>query len=158
MLPKNVWIVDTGVSDHMASSASYMTKYMPCTTSIEISMADGTISPVMGFGTICISGLKLKSVLHVPSLQCNLLSVHKITRDMNCYVTFFPSYCLFQDQASKRMIGNARARDNLYYLVEDTSVSAANKASLTVTTNAKILLWHKRLGHPSFPYLQFLYP
>ena len=35
---------------------------------------------------------------------------------------------------------------------------SCNKAVLSVKTNANVLLWHKRLGHPSFPYLRSLYP
>jgi len=72
---------------------------------------------------------------------------------MNCYVTFFPSYCLFQDQVSGKTIGNVKANDGLYCLTEDRIFSFTNKAVLTATTNAKVLLWHNHLGHPSFPYL-----
>ena len=33
------------------------------------------------------SSLSLKNMLHVPNLSCNLLSVSKITKDLNCFVT-----------------------------------------------------------------------
>ena len=118
-LSKNTWIADTGASDHMACSTCSMTEYTLCDNPINILMADGTTSPAKGHGTVCISGLKLKSILHVPGLRCNLLSVHKITQDMYCCVTFFPSYCLFQNQVLGRTIGNAKAKDGLYYLTED---------------------------------------
>ena len=104
-------------------------------------MDDGTTSPAKGHGIVCIFCLKLKSILHVPGLRCNLLSVHKITQDMNCCVTFFPSYCLFHNQVSGRTIGNAKAKDGLYYLTEDKIFPSTNKAILTATTDAKILLW-----------------
>jgi len=94
-LPKHVWIVDTEASDHISSLANSMMDYTPCNTTIDISMVDGTISLALGFGAVCLSKLKLKYVLHVPGLQCNLLSVSKLTRDMNYSVTFFSSYCIF---------------------------------------------------------------
>jgi len=115
-LPKNVWVVDTGASDHMANSETLMTYYTLGTLPINISMADGITSPAMGFGKICVSSLRLKLVLHVPGLKCNLLSISRITQGMNCSVIFSPSYCLFQDQVSGRMIGNAKAMGGLYYL------------------------------------------
>ena len=100
----------------MSNSMDCMTEYRPCQTLIEISMADGTISPALGFGKVCISNLKLNAVLYVPGLSYNLLSVNRITNDMNCKVIFFPSFCLFQDQASGIMIGTAEAKDGLYWL------------------------------------------
>ena len=76
---------------------------------------------------------------------------------MNSSVIFFPSYCLFQDQASGMMIGSAERRNGLYYLVAKSTGSSPNKAVLNVTSNANILLWHRRLGHPSFSYIKLLY-
>ena len=62
--------------------------------------------------------ISLKFVLHVPKLACNLLSVSKLAQDSNCNVTFFGSYCVFQEQNTRRVIGNARLIDGLYYFVE----------------------------------------
>lgn len=157
-LPKNVWIVDTGASDHMSCAENLMTDYTPCHSSINISMTDGTTSLALGIGTICVSKLRLQSVLHVPGIKYNLLSVNKLTTDMGCSVTFFPSHCIFQDQASRKMIGSARMIDGLYYLAGDIPNSSHNKAALNVTADDKVLLWHQRLGHPNFPYLKSLYP
>ena len=65
------------------------------------------------------SNICLKSVLHVPKLACNLLSVSKLAQDSNCSVIFYESHCVFQEQTTRRMIGNARRIDGLYYFVED---------------------------------------
>jgi len=40
------------------------------------------------------SNLHLKNVLCVPTFKVYLLSVSKITRDLNCSVTFYPSWCV----------------------------------------------------------------
>jgi len=58
-LPKNVWIVDMGASDHMSSVENLMTDYTPCHSSINISMVDGTTSLALRVGTICVSKLRL---------------------------------------------------------------------------------------------------
>ena len=51
-------------------------------------VANGTFSSIIGQGIASITPLTLQNVLHVPNLSCNLLSVNKITKDLNCFVTF----------------------------------------------------------------------
>jgi len=153
-----MWVINTGASGYMTNSARSMTDYTLCDSSINISIADRTTSPVLGMGIVCMSKLKLNSVLHVPGLKHNLLLVSRITKDMNCNVIFYPSYCVFHDQVSGRMIGNAKVMDGLYCLAINLLNSSSNKVVLSVSTNAKFLLWHKHLGHHSLPYLKFLYP
>jgi len=41
---------------------------------------------------------KLSKVLFVPNLSCNLVSVAKITKELNCTVTFFDNSCILQDR------------------------------------------------------------
>ena len=53
-LPKDVWIINTRASDHMASSMDCMTEYRPCKTMIEISMAYGSTAPALGLGKVCV--------------------------------------------------------------------------------------------------------
>jgi len=52
--------------------------------------------------------LNLKDVLYVPNLSNNLISVKKLTHDLKCFVTFFPTHCVFQDLAIGRMIGTVK--------------------------------------------------
>ena len=54
-----------------------------------------------------------------------------------------------------------RKKNGLYYVSRDNAFprhQSPHKLSLTVVSNYDIMLWHKRLGHPSFSYLRFLYP
>jgi len=54
-----------------------------------ISIANGSTSPTVGEGTVILTqNLTLNSVLVVPSLEHNLLSVGQITSALNCTVTF----------------------------------------------------------------------
>jgi len=73
----NTWIVDTCVSDHMTSSKIGFDNYQPCKKNVGITVADGSMCTATGKGDMELNGLKLNSVLHVPNLQCNLLSVSK---------------------------------------------------------------------------------
>lgn len=163
LLNKNDWIVDTGASDHMTGSLCGMMDYKRCEKNIRVTMADGAISHVEGEGSVYLDGLLLKSVLYVPSLKCNLLSISKATRDMHCKVTFSPTHCVFHDLISGRMIGNAKEREGLYYVQGSAATPVflprlQNSFVSSTVSDSNIYLWHKRLGHLNFRYLKILYP
>ncbi|KAL3520220.1 hypothetical protein ACH5RR_018369 [Cinchona calisaya] len=104
-----LWIVDSGASDHMTGDVSLFHKYTPTQENSTIKTADGTLSQVTGTGSIFISkDLILNSVLYVPNLDCNLLSISKLTRPHNCVAKFSANLCEFQDLISGRTIGNAK--------------------------------------------------
>ena len=48
----------------------------------------------------------------------------------------------------------------MYYLEENQQVDkqALALSSESVSVCSEIMLWHNRLGHPSFPYLKTLFP
>ena len=90
------WIIDSGSSTHMTRNSSFLESYHDETGKIRV--ANGDIVLVHGQGTFrCLPSLPLSNVLHVPSLSANLLYVPRIIENLNCSVTFFPSYCVFQD-------------------------------------------------------------
>ncbi|KAJ4700914.1 Retrovirus-related Pol polyprotein from transposon TNT 1-94 [Melia azedarach] len=105
----------------------------------------------------------LSPVLYVPNLSCNLLSISKLTQDMNCVTKFFPTYCEFQEMESGKTIGCAWAYDGLYIINNKSASGQAQNVSSDLVSvrqsrNHEIMLWHFRLGHPSFPYLKMLFP
>ncbi|KAL5779663.1 hypothetical protein ACOSQ2_010400 [Xanthoceras sorbifolium] len=116
------WIIDSGASDHMTSDSSLISDFQPCNNGLTIKIADGSVSQVTGTGSVKISdSLVLKSVLFVPKLDCNLLSITKLTKDCNCMAKFV---------------------HNLF----------------TSNSDSEIMLYHYRLGHPNFMYLEKLFP
>ena len=117
----------------------------------------------MGKGSIIISpNITLDSVLYVPKLDCNLLSISKITRDLKCVTKFFPNLCEFQILESGKTIGNAEECAGLYLLqVEKSEEKLKNNyriAAAVSNDNNPVMMWHYRLGHPNFTYLEKMYP
>ena len=57
-------------------------------------IVDGSLSKVAWIGSVRLSPeIILKSVLHVPKLDCNLMSISKFTRDHHCVTKFLPNVC-----------------------------------------------------------------
>ncbi|KAH7657123.1 RNA-directed DNA polymerase protein [Dioscorea alata] len=93
-----IWIIDSGASDHMTSNFSLFCSYRPCAGNRSVNIAGGSFSVIAGVGDIKIpSALTLTNVLHVPSFSCNLISVAKLTSNLQCSVFFSVSGCVFQD-------------------------------------------------------------
>nr|KYP36170.1 Retrovirus-related Pol polyprotein from transposon TNT 1-94 [Cajanus cajan] len=132
----------------MIHDASTLKHCFPCSKST-ITTANGGSASITGQGTITLSKtLTLHSVLVVPSLDFNLLSVSRLTSQLNCSVIFWPTFCVFQDIQTKVILGYGVRRGNLYFL----DVSEGD------SFHSAAWLWHKRLGHLSFGYLQKLFP
>lgn len=104
------------------------------------SVGSGTVKPK--------SSITLLSVLSLPKLAFNLIYVSKITRDLNCYISFFPNYCLFRDLTTNQVIGKGHVSDDIYILDEWESRLVAF-SSIVSPFEA-----HCRLGHPSLPFLE----
>ena len=110
------WILDSGAIDHMTYDASdFSERSSPRRTSI--ANANGDISLVKGVGTVMISPtLSLINTLFVPSLSHKLLSVSQVTKELNCIVLIYPTFCLLQDILTKKIIGRGTKKGGLYYM------------------------------------------
>ena len=111
-----VWILDSGANDHMIGELSlFSSSLSPIAQTVRI--ADGsTIVYIRNKGDVSLSPhITLTSVLHVLNFAYNLLSVSRLTRDLDCVVLFSPHSCLLQDRISRKIFGRGYERDGLYY-------------------------------------------
>ncbi|CAL2268192.1 unnamed protein product [Prunus armeniaca] len=154
------WIIDTGATYHMTSKLDFFSRYSsPSKTCV--TTADGSPTPVVGKGSVFLSNsLSLSNVLHVPRLSNHLLSISQLTKSLNCFVTFYDTHCVIQDQRTRATIGRGSEKGGLY-LLDDlggyTSSPTVHALQSATDSSRDIWLWHKRLGHPSFIYLQKLF-
>ena len=94
--------------------------YQSLSTSKQTTIANGTFVQISGQGTVTLNPrFSIKQVLHVPSLSANLVSIHQLTKDMNCQAIFSPYLCEFQAMTTGRMIGATRECNGLYYLMRE---------------------------------------
>ena len=96
--------------------------------------------------------IPLTYVLSLPHVSFNLISISKLTRTLNCIISFFPGYCLFQDRLTKRVIGREQEFGGLYILDPELPKSIA--CSRIVSRHEV----HCCLGHPSLSLLKKLFP
>ena len=151
------WIVDSGATDHMTNNASLLHDFHNFAKPHHVSVANGHNVPILGKGKINIfSENKESSVLFVPSFPFKLLSVGRLTHLLNCLAIFSPHNIIFQDQVTKKRIGDEFYLNGLYYI----SISSSFSKSLVAASNPSPLqqLWHMRLAHPSFHVLSMLFP
>jgi hypothetical protein len=75
----DLWVIDFGASDHMIGMSHLFSSYNPCSGGDKVRIADGSLSHVLGKGFVSVTpSMTLASVLHVPNLAANLLSIARI--------------------------------------------------------------------------------
>lgn len=88
----STWIFNSGTTDHMTFDSRQVSPLKPSPQKI-VSTANGNMTPVIGKGSLILTDtLNLDSVLIVPSLDYNLLSVFQITTTLSCVVIFWPEF------------------------------------------------------------------
>ena len=97
LFSNSAWIIDSGATDHMTFDSRQVSPLKPSSQN-SVSTANGTSIPIIGEGSLSLTNtLNLDSVLVVPSLNYNLLSVSQITTALFCVVIFWPEFCVFKD-------------------------------------------------------------
>ena len=101
---------------------------------------------------------KLSKAFYMPTFASNLLSVKKVTTELNCHVTFTPNDVYFQDIETSRLLGKGITKGDLY-LIENTLPAAdSSYAFKSISEFPKDVIWHARLGHPHSCALNILLP
>ncbi|CAJ2650467.1 unnamed protein product [Trifolium pratense] len=149
---KTQWVLDSGASHHMTPLYSLLKEVQKIDKPFYITVPTGNAVLVENKGRLIFDNdIKLDNVLFIPEFSCNLISVHKLTHDLDCTVTYHSDFCVIQDRTTRKTIGSGDLLNGVYVLKEKmqgTSL-AANQRDMTT-------LWHSRLGHPSSQALQHL--
>ncbi|KAK9682189.1 hypothetical protein RND81_10G056600 [Saponaria officinalis] len=115
-MSENIWVIDSGASDHMSTSLKGMKHVRVLKNKLKITLPNGQTTLVTHMGSIYLrNGVKLCNVLVVPAFNQNLLSVQKLVRDNHCVVTFFKENCVIQDHKTMETKELGKALNGLYY-------------------------------------------
>jgi len=148
------WIIDSGATDHVASSLHWFKTYSKIDP-IVIHLPTGTTVTAHHSGIVELSPyFVLHNVLYVPFFHFNLIYISKLVSTIRYSLTFVFNSCKIQEVNSLRMIGLAKLRKRLYYLVDNkmsthlpfNNVVINHTSATPITTSS---LWHFRLGHLS---------
>ena len=117
-----------------------------------ITLANGSQTMAKGISSACsLSSIPLTSVLYVLDSPFNMISISKLTRDLNCLITFSDNSITLQDRSTWRTIGIGREFQGLFHL----SSSSSSTACTSMDTH---LLIHNRLGHSNISKFRVLVP
>ena len=117
-----------------------------------ITLAIGSQTMAKGIGSTCpLPSITLTYVLYVLDSPFNLISISKLTCDLNCLITFYDNSVTLQNRSTGRMIGIGREFQGLFYLSSPSS-------SIACTSIDTSLLIHSRLGHPNISKFRVMVP
>jgi hypothetical protein len=92
-LVNHLWIIDTGATDHMVCSISFLTT-ITATISKSVKLPNGQFASVTHVRNVKISAsLTLTNVLCVPSFSFNLISASKLTKLFSSCLIFLANFC-----------------------------------------------------------------
>ncbi|GBN19276.1 Copia protein [Araneus ventricosus] len=147
------FFIDSGASQHLINDECLFSSLDETADSIKIIVADGKIISSQGIGkiyfqTITKDGIHeicLQNAYYLPQLECNLLSVKRIT-EKGFTVNFNKNKCVVMKD--KTVYLEAISNNNSLYevIMHEDKVSNHNFAYNCNNHNC-LYLWHKRLGH-----------
>ncbi|RVW82205.1 Retrovirus-related Pol polyprotein from transposon RE2 [Vitis vinifera] len=146
------WILDSGASDHISSNKHLFSSITTTSALPIVVLANGSQTMAKGIGLAHpLPFLPLHSVLYAPECPFNLISISKITRTLNCSITFSDKFMILQDRSTGKTIGIGRESQGLYHFTSPSSPAAC------ISTDAHLLI-HNRLGHLSLSKFQKMVP
>jgi hypothetical protein len=165
---QQTWIVDSGASAHMSSQRDWFTTYQEIHPPRRVWLGDhryieavgeGLIMAEMDVGTEKPIRVGFRSVLHVPDLNGNLLSVRQLCH--SGYSTQFTANECTIRNSKNEVVGRAPIDGNLYTLQvsicvkqeEHVNISVFDEYGLAIgstSSRASLETWHRRLGHTHY--------
>ena len=85
----STWVIDSGAINHMIDNSSLFITFQSHPSTSTVTLVDGSTSCVLGSETIHLTPLiTLTSVMSFPQFSFNLIYVSKLTRTLNCSISF----------------------------------------------------------------------
>lgn len=141
---ENVWLVDSGCTNHMTKEESYFTR-LDRSIKIPIRVGNGAFVMTDGKGDITVKTNRgkrvIKDVFLVPGLEKNLLSVPQIVSH-GYHVLFEDKRCIILDPMGRKIMEIDMVRKSF-----PIKWSSSKESAMTAREEEDMELWHRRLGH-----------
>jgi GAG-pre-integrase domain len=130
----------------MTGNKIFLTNFRKYDTKQYMTVANNEKMEIIGDGSI-----KILSKIFVKNYASNLLSIRKLTIELNCKLIFSSKNMIFQELILKNVIGKRFFKNGLYYLDQE-------KFNLTIKREDQLsTIWHQRIGHPLDKILKYLF-
>jgi hypothetical protein len=144
------WYADSGATHHLTHELEKLTTKEPYRGQDQVHAANGKGMNIHNIGhallpTPSSKPLKFNSILHVPHVTRNLLSLSRLTHDNPVFVELHPYDLFVKDRATREILLRGRCRGGLYQIHAPIIKQALS--SIRVSHDR----WHARLGHPASP-------
>jgi hypothetical protein len=146
------WYADSGTTDHITSDLEKLSMRDKYLGHDQVHTTSGSGMRIQHIGNsifhIPSRDLMLKNILHVPTANKNLISIHRLARDNHVFLELHPWFFLIKDQGTKRILHHGKVERGLYPLKSLVGVQALCSVKVSYER------WHNRLGHHSSPIVQ----
>ncbi|UYV63705.1 hypothetical protein LAZ67_2005372 [Cordylochernes scorpioides] len=161
---EDIWIGDSGATNHITRNASFYTSYKDFPTQQTVKVGSNEKLIAYGSGTItietCVKGKwqthYLTDVWYVPNFSRNVMSLQS-TLDKGFEMKMDKKGCkLFKTTTGEVIVEGKRLPGGLYgMLITSIKPENAAKVNLAKTQNVNMLqLWHERFGHQNKRHVQ----
>lgn len=113
------WIVDSDAPDHMTGDANIFYIYNPYCSNYFVRIDDGSLSKVVGICSVTVSTCFNSSLCLAPNLDCNLLPISELTKDLQCAATLLANHCNFRLWNQGWWLTKLRYMRNSYLLLAE---------------------------------------
>ena len=147
-LEDSEWLLDSGASQHLSGTKSFLTDLKPTTKGIKVVIADGTEFKATHTGTLKIKGLGIvKEVYYTPGLETNMLSIAKLSEN-GFDVQFKGTKCTITKNESKFECDRYKGMYRVYAYSAQTSGKTLNEKEKRIqSTNMSLNKVHEIMGH-----------
>lgn len=96
------WVIDLGSTEHITHNSYILQNMTQNQFETHVVIPNGDAMSTEGRGECTLPmRTKLRDVLHVPKFTCNLISVSRLSKDLQSTITFFLKFCVMQKLHSK---------------------------------------------------------
>ncbi|KAJ9539168.1 hypothetical protein OSB04_031901 [Centaurea solstitialis] len=119
-----------------------------------VKFGNSELSPVVGHGDIVCKDITINNVAHVEGLNHNLFSIGKFC-DKDLEVNFNKRRCAVRTEWGRELLVGTR-KTNLYTIKLRHMLAKKSQCLITQKSSHQSLLWHRRLSHLNYRYLDRL--